>query len=397
MLKTKDPVRKYGFLFALIYMVSYMTRINFGAVVSEMEQATGFSKDLLSLSLTGSFITYGVGQVISGLAGDRLSPKKLISVGLAVTAGMNLLLPLCQSPYTMLAVWCVNGFAQSFMWPPIVKMLTELLTEEEYKRGTLIVSWGSSVGTVAVYLIAPAVISMWGWKWVFLLSAICAVITLVFWQGFSYTPSKVQVRKTEQGRLRGLFTPLMIGVMAAIILQGMLRDGVTTWMPSYIAETYNLSAASAILTGVIMPVFSVVCFQIAGGLYRKRLTNPLLCAGVFFGLGAVFAGTLYFVTGANAVLSVVCSALLTGCMHGVNLMLISMIPPFFKRYGITGTASGVLNSCTYIGSAASTYGIAVLSQSAGWKNTVLIWLTIAVLGAAVCLICIKPWKKQFGE
>ena len=185
MLKTKDPVRKYGFLFALIYMVSYMTRINFGAVVSEMEQATGFSKDLLSLSLTGSFITYGVGQVISGLAGDRLSPKKLISVGLAVTAGMNLLLPLCQSPYTMLAVWCVNGFAQSFMWPPIVKMLTELLTEEEYKRGTLIVSWGSSVGTVAVYLIAPAVISMWGWKWVFLLSAICAVITLVFWQAFS--------------------------------------------------------------------------------------------------------------------------------------------------------------------------------------------------------------------
>lgn len=398
MLKTKDPVIKYGIIFALIYMVSYLTRTNFGAIISEMERSTGFLKELLSLSLTGSFVTYGIGQVISGLAGDRINPKKLISLGLAVTAAMNLLLPFCQSPYAMLAVWCVNGFAQSFMWPPIVKMLTELLTEEEYKRGTVIVSWGCSAGTIAVYLISPLIISARGWKWVFVLSAACAVVTLILWQRFSYKPQKkAQERAKEQGRLKTLFTPLMLGVMGAIVLQGMLRDGVTTWMPSYISETYRLSTVSAILTGVILPIFSVMCYQIAAGLYRKQLTNPLLCAGMFFGIGALCAFLLYFATGENALFSVLFSALLTGCMHGVNLMLISMIPPFFKRYGITGTASGVLNSCTYVGSAISTYGIAVLSQAAGWKNTVLIWLAIAVLGTAVCLACIKPWKNQFGE
>lgn len=398
MLKEQDAATRYSFLFALIYMVSYLTRTNFGAIISEMERATGFSRELLSLSLTGSFVTYGVGQVVSGFAGDRISPKRLISLGLAVTAAMNLLLPLCKSPYTMLAVWCVNGFAQSFMWPPIVKMLTELLTEEEYKRGTVIVSWGCSAGTIGVYLLSPLVISVWGWKWVFVLSAICAVLTLIFWQRFSYTPqSRMQARPKEQGSLHALFTPLMLGVMAAIVLQGMLRDGVTTWMPSYISETYRLSTVSSILTGVILPVFSVVCYQIAAGLYRKRLTNPLLCAAVFFGAGAVFAVILLLVTGENTVLSVLSSALLTGCMHGVNLMLISMIPPFFKRYGITGTASGVLNSCTYIGSAISTYGIAVLSENAGWKSTVLIWLAIAVLGTALCLVCVKPWKRQFDQ
>ena len=394
--KTADPALRLGFLFAAIYMVSYITRINYGAVISEMVASTGISKELLSLSLTGSFVTYGIGQVISGIAGDRFSPKKLVSLGLAITAGMNLLIPLCGSPYTMLGVWCINGFAQSFMWPPMVKMLSDMLTEEEYKRGTVIVSWGSSVGTIAVYLMAPAVISVLSWQWVFVISAVLAVVTLIAWQWFSYRPAAVSVPvQKEKSKARHLFTPVMVGVMLAIVLQGMLRDGVTTWMPSYISETYQLSTASAILSGVVLPVFSIVSFQLAARLYRKKLKNPVLCAGVFFGSGTLSAVGLYLCTGNSAAMSVLFSALLTGCMHGVNMMLISMVPNYFRRFGMAGTASGVLNACTYIGSASSTYGIALLSGVVGWHNTVLIWIGIALLGTLVCLAGVRAWNRKF--
>lgn len=383
-------------LFATVYMVSYLTRINFGAIVSEMERATGIGKDLLSLSLTGSFITYGAGQIISGIAVDRISPKKLISLGLTVTAVTNLLMPLCGSPYLMLAVWCVNGFAQSFMWPPIVKMLSQLVNEEEYKQASVIVSWGCSVGTILVYLLAPAVIALLNWRWVFLLSSICAIVMLIVWQGFRYTPAPETVQaQDKKGNLYVLFTPLMLGVMGAIILQGMLRDGVTTWMPSYISETYQMSTASSILSGVILPVFSILCFQFASTLYQRRLKNPLTCAALFFGAGLLAAGGLYLVTGKNAVMSILLSAILTGCMHGVNLMFISMLPPYFKRYGLTGTASGVLNSCTYIGSALSTYGVAVISAGAGWKTTVLIWMLIAACGTALSAAGIRAFREKF--
>ena len=107
--------KKYAYLFMIMYMVSYITRINYGAVISEMVSDTGISKSLLSMSLTGSFITYGAGQVISGICGDKISPKRLIFIAFFVTAGMNILIPMCQSPYQMLAVWCVNGIAQAFM------------------------------------------------------------------------------------------------------------------------------------------------------------------------------------------------------------------------------------------------------------------------------------------
>ena len=94
-------------------------------------------------------------------------------------------------------------------------------------------------------------------------------------------------------------------------------------------------------------------------------------------------------------MSVLLSALLTGAMHGVNMMLISMLPPYFKRFGLTGTASGLLNSCTYIGSALSTYGVAALSEVAGWKNTVLIWAGIALVGTVLCFACIKSFQRKF--
>ena len=392
----KQRATRLGLVLAALYTVSYLTRVNFAAIISEMEQATGFSREMLSLSLSGSAITYGIGQILSGATADRISPKRLISVGLLITGIMNILLPFCDSPTLMLCVWCVNGFAQSMMWPPIVKMMTEMLEDEEYKRASVIVSWGSSVGTILVYLTAPVIISLLSWKWVFRVSGIIALLVLLIWQKFpQVTVMGGKSIHREKGNRKLLFTPVMLGIMLAIILQGMLRDGVTTWLPSYIQQIYQWDTAVSILTAVILPIFSIISFQIAAALYRRIMGNPLFCAGVFFVVGVVFAGVLYVVTGQNAPLSVLSAAMLTGAMHGVNLMLITMVPPFFRKWGLTGTASGVLNSCTYIGSAVFTYGVAALSAAWGWKITVLIWLAIALMGGAVCFFCVRGFKKQF--
>ena len=121
----------------------------------------------------------------------------------------------------------------------------------------------------------------------------------------------------------------------------------------------------------------------------------MFCAGVFFAAGVVCAFCLYAVTGSNAGISVWFSALLTGSMHGVNMMLISILPPYFRRYGLTGTASGMLNACTYVGSALSTYGIAAISEVIGWKITVLLWALIALLGMLLCLCGTKVFTKKF--
>ena len=398
MLKTKKEVSALGLLFAFTYMVSYMTRTNFGAIISEMERATQYPRELLSVALTGSFITYGIGQIISGVIGDRVSPKKLVTIGLILTTVMNLMIPLCPNPYLMILCWCVNGFAQSFMWPPIVKLMSALLSEDDYKKTTVKVNWGGQAGTIAVYLFGSLIISLLGWKWVFVGCALIGGATVFLWNRFACDIPNQKSAASAGQKISGkvLFSPVMLFIMAAIILMGMLRDGVTTWMPSYISETYDLGSAVAILTGVILPVFGILSFQAASTLYRKKFTNPLICGGLIFALGAVAAAALFAFTGKHAALSVLFSALLTGCMHGVNLLLVCMLPNYFKKYGNVSTASGVINACTYVGSAISTYGIAVLSTVIGWNYTVLLWAAIALTGGVICFVCANPWRKTFG-
>ena len=42
---------------------------------------------------------------------------------------------------------------------------------------------------------------------------------------------------------------------------------------------------------------------------------------------------------------------------------------------------------TYLGSAASAYGFALLSDSFGWNGTIISWIIIALLGTVTVGVC----------
>lgn len=401
----KKYVRMLPYLCTILYFASYITRINYGAVISEIVRAEGLPKDAVSLAVTGLFITYGIGQLISGYLGDRIAPKYLMCGGLLLASLMNVLLPLKVNPYYMLVIWCINGFGQALMWPPIVKLLTNYLNDEEYSRATVVVSWGSSGGTIAVYLLAPLMISLAGWRSVFYLCAALGLAGAVLcYFGVTKIESKASkpnqtIAKTEtkgrSGSAMRPFIPVLIIIFAAIALQGTLRDGVTTWMPSYIGETFHLGTSISILTGVLLPIFSIISFAATRAIFGKLVRNELRLSGYLFILAAASAGLLAAFSDSTPVLSVACSTLVVGCMHGINLLLICLVPSRFKAYGNISTISGVLNFATYVGAALSTYGFAALSEEIGWQGTILAWCVVAALGAVVCLAVSPFWK--FGE
>ena len=80
-------------------------------------------------------------------------------------------------------------------------------------------------------------------------------------------------------------------------------------------------------------------------------------------------------------------------MHGVNLILVCMVPAKFSRFGKVSFISGLINSSTYIGAAISTYGIAVFTDEFGWTNTIILWSVVAFAGAFICIALGKKWSK----
>ena len=116
-----------------------------------------------------------------------------------------------------------------------------------------------------------------------------------------------------------------------------------------------------------------------------------------FVIGSIVTVALYFSSGKSPITSILCSAILTGAMHGISSMLTAMVPPYFKKYGNVSTVTGVLNACAYLGSGISTFTIAILSENGDWSMNLISWCFIAVIGTIICAFCIKPWKRKFNN
>ncbi len=396
------------FVCAGAYFTSYLTRVNYKAVLAEIIASEGLAKDAASAALTGLFIVYGLGQLLSGWLGDRVNPKYLMCSGLIIASVMNLLLPLSKDAAVTTAIWCVNGFGQALMWPPIVKEMNNYLSEEQFLTASVRVSWGSNLATVLLYLLSPLVISAFEWRTVFYGCGVIGLFATIFvWAGLTkiekrygkVEPSRSFHRESpaERDPQAPSYTPFVVSllcfIIVAIILQGMLRDGIDTWMPSYVTEVFDLPTSVSILSGVVFPVFSTISYELAKLVYKKILKNEMLCAGSFFALCGVCSVLLPLFRESSPAVSVFLFALAVGSMHAVNLVVTCYVPRRFRKFGNISTISGVTNFATYVGSALSTYGFAALIQKRGWNSAITSWIIIASLGLAACTAIFFPWRK----
>lgn len=412
MLRITDKKRINFFIAicCLVYFTSYLTRKNYDAALVEIYSTMGISKTLASLASTGAVVTYGAGQLLSGVLGDRLKPRNIILTGLLVTSACNVLLPLSGNVYLMIAVWCVNGLAQAMMWPPLVRIMSEALDSDNYKRAILFVTIASSCATIFVYLLVPFCIEVTRWQTAFYISSASAAIVAVFWTAQikrferGGATQAVAADKGKQREKQPSSEPLKVGskyilasglvpIAAAIVLQGTLRDGVTTWLPTIVNEVYRLDTSVSILSTIALPLLSIFSATAAAAIQR-RLRNEVSSARVFFTVSLLSALALIRMNSSGAAISVALMAIITACMHGINMMLVCEVPNYFAKYNKVSTISGVLNSFTYLGSAVSIYGIAVISDKFNdWNLNFEIWAIISAVGLICCTLALKKWKK----
>ena len=421
--------KKLAWLFAFVYFASYTTRINLAAVIGEVVIDTGFEKSQLSVILVCLFISYGIGQVINGWIGDHIKPQNLIFIGLITATAVNSVFPLFASSIPVMCVlWTINGFAQAMMWPPIVKIMVSTMDEVTYSSASVIVSLGSSFGTVGVYLTAPLIIKLLSWQFVFVTSALIGLTSVIIWafvKNRIYDPKAIDLNISQPGEDKKFAFPKaaifpLIFILLAIVLQGMLRDGVSSWMPTLLIEDFGMKSEDSILCTVSLAIFSILAFILAGQFYKKLFKNEVACAVAVWGFASLAALLLAILMSAkaidpesvtgiiatiinskifttimsySAIPAILFMTLINGAIHGINLMLIGHVPKRFRKYGNISTISGIVNAFTYVGSAIATYGIAKLAEMHGWQFTTFVWFAMAVLGLVCCLIAMFKWKK----
>ena len=382
-------------LCCLVYFTSYITRTNYGAVMAELIPALGITKPLASMAVTGSFITYGLGQLFCGWLGDRIQPRLMIAAGLFCTAVCNLIMPALSAPMPMAVLWSFNGFFQSMLWPPLIRMMADHMSAQEYASATVSVNAMASVGTIFVYLATPVCITLASWRAAFLLPAAFGLLITLFWLASTKnylskprTASAAEASSVHLGRIV-FFSALPITILA-ILLQGIIRDGVTTWMPVYLMESFHISNRFSILFSAILPLCSILGIYLASWLDRA-VGNELRSACYLFAVAILCGGILIPFWNRSVLLVLVLFSILYAAACGINLMLISRVPQHFRSYGCISVISGLLNAFTYVGSSISSFSVGRLAESFNWQTVLIFWTGAAVLGMLLTLLPIRRW------
>lgn len=407
-LSDEKSVRALFLIAWITYFSTYMGRLNFTAVMNGMIADDGFQKSDMGLVAAAFFFAYGAGQLVSGMLGDRLPPLRLVFFGILTSGFINLAFGFTSDAHIMTALWLLNGLAQSFTWSPMVRLFSERLRGEQCVRVCLGMSTTGPAGMLGAYGAGALAISLGNWRASFF-GAFLFMAGVAFVWLFGVRRLERRADKTDEedepspdpsgdaaqtqwtlGRVTVCSGLVFIG--AGCCLHGVLKDGVTTWVPTYLTESFHAGAGFSVALTMVLPIVNLAGVFLADRWTHRVFHNEMTVSAVFFAItaAAVLGMGLPF---AGLAVSLVLFAVVTSAMAGVNTVFISLMPLHFKRTGRVSTVTGLLNSITYIGSGLASYGFGDLAGRFGWGVTRMFWCAVALAGVAFCVFGFRKWTR----
>ena len=385
-----------------VYFISYIGRINYPAAMPAMIES-GWLTMAQAGSLTTAFlICYGGGQFINGFLGDRFKPENLIFAGLGLSAAANFLVPHAPGFGFAIVFWAVNGYVLSMIWPPIIRIFAEMFDEKTMVKCGIHITSSMALGALSAYLLASLLIRLLGWQAVFYVAAVLLLCMGIVWRGvFAYIKKHRENHGVTQpaadpqpGSFAKPGAAIGIGVivfLTPIFIHGAVKDGMSSWVPVYMVQIFEVPAYTAALVVSVLPIFNLSGAYAAGFLLKRWGKSELACAAVFFAISlAGLMGVILFGT-AHILLTAVFFAITTASIMAVNVLMINIVPLRFHSVGRSATVTGMFNATAYAGSAIAAIGIGWIAGGFGWG---VVMVCFAVLVAAAGVMCAITGRRR---
>ena len=379
----------------LAYTVAYIGRLNLNAYIEPMRDQLGFSKTELGLVSSFFFISYGIGQLVHGILSKKYNTRYSIAIALIGSAAVNVLMTFCTDAVSMKFVWFFNGVFQSILWSSVIKTLSERLPDEKLSRAVVIISTPPALGTFLVYGLSAMLSSMKAnYKFIFFIPALLLVIIGGIWfaglgkSTLIYEKNSKSEDKKQSRKIK--YTPVFITgailVLFTAVANGFIKDGVTTWMPSILKESYGLKESLSILATVVLPLIAVSGAVLSTTIH-KRLKNTSALNGIFYFTEAVALALVILTSKSSVLKSPVLLISLFGVsamlMSAVNNVITSIIPLYMRDKMDSGLLAGVLDTFCYVGSTMSTGLLGFIADRNSWSD---VFICLFIFGIAACML-----------
>ncbi|MGN0628940.1 MAG: MFS transporter [Oscillospiraceae bacterium] len=398
----------------MAYSFSYIGRLNFSASMADMTSSGVLLASQAGTVTTGFFICYGCGQFLSGILGDKISPRYLVFTGLLCSALINLGISLSPPFWLMVALWSMNGLAQALLWAPICKIVSDRVSDDKRQKACTVLATTMAAGTLFAYILSAVLISLYGWTASFICGMAATLFAALVWitvtTKIEHDADKngivheaVLSAEEEEGEEvphdevpTNLFKLFAVSGLAILALaggvQGVLKDCMSTWVPTFITDMFDMGAVISILTGTMLPIAGLFGPYIANKLIVKT-RDELYSLFVLFLISAGSLSLLTLFGRFSLVISIISLAVTYACSLGQNMIIIGNIPMYFYKVGKVSTVTGTLNSVSYISTAAVSWLTGVLVEKTGWGMVMLLWLLLAVFAAGATLLAKRRWNK----
>lgn len=387
----------------LAYTCSYIGRLSYNSNINQIGNEFNLTYGQTGLVTTFFFFAYGIGQVVNGFLCKKYNTKIVIFLSLISSSILNFLLVISKNVELFKYIWLLNGVSMSFLWTSLIKLLSETISKE--KIGKAIVTMGTTVaiGTFLVYSLSALFVATLNYKFTFYAASIILLIVSVIWI-FNYNrlviPLKEEVRIKEETNStinKDKISSLgMLVVVLAIfaVANNLIKDGLTVWTPDILDSLYDTPSWLSILLTLCLPILAVFGTALAVNLHKKIKDFISLSTLLYASSIILLVIVMIFIKMDAVVVTIICFALTSCLMAGVNNIITSMVPLEMKDKINSGKLAGILNGFCYLGSTLSAYGLGKIADLFGWGSVFITLLVVLITITIIGIVFIFFKKKK---
>ena len=394
----------------ITYSLAYLDRANFG-----FGAASGMATDLhitpAMSSLLGSlfFLGYFFFQVPGAIYAENRSAKKLIFWSLLFWGGLAMATGIISNVNLLIVIRFMLGVVESAVMPAMLLFLSRWFTKAERSRANTFLILGNPATILWMSVLSGYLIKAVGWRWMFILEGLPAIIWAFFWWRLVADKPKdakwltaaeqqdldEQLQLEQQGikPVKNYMEAFKSRIVILLSLQYALWSigvyGFVMWLPSIINAAPNMNIVKTGWLSSVPYVLAIIGMLGASYLSDKTL-NRKAFVWPFLLLGAVAFYCSYLVGVSNFWLSFVLLIIAGGAMYAPYGPFFAIIPEILPK-NVAGGAMALINSFGALGSFAGSYIVGYLNGTTGGFGASYIFMAGSLfLSAIITIIAVKP-------
>ncbi|MBR0112153.1 MAG: MFS transporter [Clostridia bacterium] len=387
------------FICWLAYAAAYVGRLNYSASIVAIVASMGVAKSQAGLVSSCFFFAYGAGQLVNGILSKKYNSRIMVFFSLVSSSALNLAMPLCGSISLMKYIWLANGAVQSILWSTLIKTISEHVSDGKISKAIVVMSTPVAAGTLGAYGLSAFFVKFFTWRYTFF-AASAVLISAAFIWFFSYgneMPKVLEVKAKEKSEKTRVPVPLIFflaSVCLAGIANGFVKDGINTWVPSVLYESFGISQSFSILLTLLLPIVSL-CGATVVAAVHKKIRSVSVMNMIFYIIGVAVCSGILFTLKIRSLAFLMILFTLTAClMSMINNVITSIFPLDMRRVLGSGFLAGLVNSFCYVGSTVTSYTLGSVAQKQGWNMVFVIMLCVCAAAAVASLAGIALERKN---